>query len=213
MIYGRLQSKNHGKAFFGPKTQRKNTNQYKKKREGFLLSPTTDNVTSKPLYGDNLAKQMNEVENKIDEIYKSNISVDLKNYAILALMRKLKNLNKFRKAKMGGVFRISTPPDKPTTTPLPKEEDDWMLDEDYHISRMFDGENEDELKKAKKIFNDLKMAEKKQKSPQKTPVRVNTRYNLRADPKKTKKVGRGLKKRHRPIGKIFKFIKWNNQSW
>lgn len=63
------------------------------------------------IYGDNVGKSINSLENQIDALYNNpNFSADSRNYAVSLLMRKLENLNLFRKRKLGGLYRISRPP-------------------------------------------------------------------------------------------------------
>ena len=76
-----------------------------------FLKPTTNNVANTRIYGDNVGKSINSLENQIDALYNNpNFSADSRNYAVSLLMRKLDNLNLFKKRKLGGLYRISRPP-------------------------------------------------------------------------------------------------------
>lgn len=80
-------------------------------KSALFLKPTTNNVANTRIYGDNVGKSINSLENQIDALYNNpNFTADSRNYAVSLLMRKLENLNLFRKRKLGGLYRISRPP-------------------------------------------------------------------------------------------------------
>ena len=66
------------------------------------------------IYGDNVGKSINSLENQIDAFYTNpNLSSNIRNHSIRLLMRKLNSLNTFKKRKLGGLYRISRPPTNP----------------------------------------------------------------------------------------------------
>ena len=79
-----------------------------------FLKPTTEHVATTRIYGDNVGKSINSLENQIDAFYTNpNLSSNIRNHSIRLLMRKLNSLNTFKKRKLGGLYRISRPPTNP----------------------------------------------------------------------------------------------------
>lgn len=179
-----------GKGKFKNKSKKKMYNTIK--TTGLVFNPTTKNVTVKPIYSDNILKQMSSIENRLDEVYKMNYSPDIRNYFISSLMRKLENLENFRKRKQGGIYRISRPPMtpfKPQTPPpkgkkvkkelLPNSDDDYgeVVIEPVETARK---------------------TPKQQKKRKKIVEFKNKGYNLRTNPKRSNLVS----------ARGFKLIKW-----